>query len=163
MTELGIRTFRDAFGPDNDPQDIEAYLASAFTPTQIALELADPAVTFLLAYEADKPIGYAKLKVGKVPAPVHGFKPIELERLYVEAGVIGKGYGAALMAECIKEARLNGCDTLWLGVWERNQRAKIFYRKWGFSRIGTKEFIVGKEVQKDLIMAQRLNPPVSGR
>lgn len=163
LAELGNRTFRDAFGPDNNAEDMEAYIASAFTPTQIASELADPAVTFLLAYLAEKPIGYAKLKVGKVPECVHGFKPLELERLYIGEGVIGKGYGTALMASCVEEACQSGYETLWLGVWERNERAQNFYRKRGFSGVGTKEFIIGKDVQKDLIMERRLNSPVSGR
>jgi len=158
LVELGIRTFRDSFGPDNDPQDLEAYLAAAFTPTQIASELADPTVTFLLAYAAEKPIGYAKLKTGKVPECVHGFKPVELVRLYVQKGVIGKGYGAALMAACIEEARQSGYETLWLGVWERNEHAQNFYRKWDFSEVGSKEFVVGKDVQKDRIMERRLKP-----
>ncbi len=158
LTELGIRTFRDTFGPDNDSQDLEAYLTSAFTPPQIASELADPTVTFLLAYAAEKPIGYAKLKPGQVPVCVHSFKPVELVRLYVEKGVIGKGYGAALMAACIEEARQSGYETLWLGVWKRNERAQNFYRKRGFRQVGSKEFIVGKDVQKDLIMERRLKP-----
>ena len=156
LVELGIRTFRDAFGPDNDPQDMEAYLASAFTPRQIASELADPAVTFLLAYAAEKLIGYAKLKVGKVPECVHGFKAVELVRLYVEKDVIGQGYGAALMAACIEEARRSGYETMWLGVWEHNELALDFYRKWEFSRVGAKEFVVGKDVQKDHIMERPL-------
>jgi len=158
LIELGIRTFRDAFGPDNTSEDMEAYLASAFTPTQIASELADTTATFLLAYADEKLIGYAKLKVGKVPECVHGLKPVELERLYIEKGVIGKGYGAALMASCIEEARQRGYETLWLGVWKRNERAQNFYRKWGFSGVGTKEFIIGKDVQKDLIMERRFEP-----
>jgi ribosomal protein S18 acetylase RimI-like enzyme len=158
LTELGIRTFRDTFGPDNDPQDLQAYLASAFTPPQIAAELADPAVTFLLAYAAVKPIGYAKLMSGKVPESVQGCKPIELVRLYVEKGVIGKGCGAALMTACIEAARKSGYETLWLGVWERNAYAQNFYRKWGFRQVGFKEFIVGTDVQKDLIMERRLKP-----
>jgi len=156
LSELGTRTFRDAFGADNDPQDLEEYIASAFTPAQIASELADPTVTFLLAYAAEKSVGYAKLKVGKVPECVHGFKPVELVRLYVEKDDIGQGYGAALMAACIEEARHSGYETLWLGVWERNELALDFYRRWDFSKVGSKEFVVGEDVQKDHIMERSL-------
>ena len=123
-----------------------------------AAELADPAITYLLAYAAVKPIGYAKLKTGKVPKSVQGSKPIELVRLYVEKGVIGKGYGAALITACIEAARKSGYETLWLGVWERNERAQNFYRKCGFRQVGFKEFIVGTDVQNDLIMERRLKP-----
>jgi ribosomal protein S18 acetylase RimI-like enzyme len=66
------------------------------------------------------------------------------------------------MGACIEEARQSGYETLWLGVWKRNEGAQNFYRKWGFSGVGTKEFVVGKDVQKDLIMERRLKPQVSG-
>ncbi len=76
LSELGERTFRNTFASDNTPEDLEAYIARAFRTGQIASELADPAVTFLLVYAGDKPVGYAKLKTGHVPESVQGAKPL---------------------------------------------------------------------------------------
>ena len=92
ITELGTRTFLDAFGPDNNPGDMQNYITSAFNTTQIASELADSYSIFLLAYISENPVGYAKLNAGTAPECVRGNKSIELERIYVEQGVIGKGY-----------------------------------------------------------------------
>ncbi len=158
IIELGARTFLDAFGLDNNPEDMEKYITSAFNPAQIASELSDPASIFLLAYIAEKPVGYAKLQADEAPDCVRGFKPIELVRIYVEQGVMGKGYGAALMKACIEEAWQMGYETLWLGVWEYNERAQIFYRKWGFIQVGSKKFMIGSDVQQDLVMARSVKP-----
>jgi diamine N-acetyltransferase len=152
LAELGARTFRDAFGPDNDPDDMEEYIASTFTPARTAAELADPAATLLVAWAGAQAVGYAHLRIGQAPAEVRGAHPVELVRIYVDQRVIGSGYGSALMAACFAEARDRGCETVWLGVWEHNERAQAFYRRWGFVEVGSQEFVLGRDVQTDLIM-----------
>ena len=41
---------------------------------------------------------------------------------------------------------------LWLGVWERNDRARAFYVKCGFADAGEHIFLFGTDPQTDLIM-----------
>ena len=81
---------------------------------------------------------------------------MELVRLYLDKSLVGKGYGAALIEACIEQARDSGYETIWLGVWERNERAKVFYRRWEFIEVGSHDFIVGNDVQTDLIMELRV-------
>ena len=116
--------------------------------------MAEPSTIFLLAYEDCKAVGYVMLRVSKKPMVVIGPKPVELVRLYIEEEIIGKGYGSALMNSCLKEAKKNGRRTIWLGVWEKNLRAIRFYEKWGFTKLGTKEFVLGSDLQNDHIMAR---------
>ena len=152
LADLGARTFYDAFASDNRPEDIDTYIAQAFNPEQIAAELADPRSTFLLAQINGQAIGYAKLRAGDAPACVDGPRPIELERIYVDKNAHGRGVGAALMRACLAEARQAAFGAVWLGVWERNDRAQAFYRKWGFRDVGAKTFTVGNDVQSDRVM-----------
>ena len=49
LAELGARTFAETFAADNRPEDMAAYLASAFSVEQTAAELSDPRATWLLA------------------------------------------------------------------------------------------------------------------
>ena len=49
-------------------------------------------------------------------------------------------------------AQAEGFQTLWLGVWEFNTRAIEFYHRQGFVDVGNKEFMLGSELQTDLIM-----------
>ncbi len=152
LAEMGARTFSDAFGADNTPEDMAAYLAAAFSPAKQAAELADPSSVFLIAQVGPAPVGYARLKAGDAPAEVTAPRPIELARLYAEKEWIGHGVGAALMQACMDKARGQGYATLWLGVWERNPRAIAFYRRWGFCQVGTHVFQLGADPQTDLVM-----------
>jgi diamine N-acetyltransferase len=46
---------------------------------------------------------------------------------------------------------------LWLDVWERNPRGIAFYRKWGFVEVGRQAFMLGEDLQNDLMTARYLN------
>lgn len=156
LTTLGARTFSDAFAKDNTPEDMRKYLATAFTVEEIGLQVADPAMLFLLAEFDATPAGYAQLHAGEAPDFVSRDKPIELARLYVEQQFIGTGVGAALMQACLDEARQAGYQTIFLGVWEHNRRAQAFYHRWGFERVGKQPFLLGDDEQTDWVMQRAL-------
>lgn len=154
IADMGARTFEAAFRADNRPEDMQQYLSLNFSPARIKEQLSDPASIFLLAYENDRTVGYAMLRKSKKPVSISGPKPVELVRFYVEAGIIGKGYGSALMKSCLEEAKKSGHRTIWLGVWEKNRRAIKFYQKWGFTKVGFQKFVLGSDLQNDHILAR---------
>ena len=61
------------------------------------------------------------------------------------------------MGACLAEAEHRGYQAIWLGVWERNDRAISFYEKWGFATVGTKEFVLGSDAQTDLVMERSIS------
>lgn len=156
LAELGARTFADAFASDNTPEDMAAYLSSAFKPAQIASELADPKVTFYLAEVDGEIAGYTKLSAGKAQVEDTGDRPLELVRIYALQKWIGKGVGSALMQHCMEEGRQAGFCTLWLAVWKQNLRAQAFYTRWGFKIVGEQIFKLGSDIQMDWVMACEL-------
>ena len=162
LARLGAQTFRDTFAPDNTPQDMAAYLGRSFGPERQAAELADPGTTFLIAEAEAETVGYARLKLGPAPACIVAERPAEIVRLYAVAGWIGRGVGAALMRACLERAGRLMCDVVWLDVWEKNLRAIAFYRRWGFVEVGTQAFVLGSDVQHDLLMQKRLDPEAVG-
>jgi len=162
LAELGARTFSETFAADNSPEDMADYVAAAFSPRQQAAELADPDSLFLIAETNGVAVGYAMLRSGNVLDDVTGAKPIELVRLYVSQESLGRGFGAALMRVCIAEAKQQGYQTLWLGVWEHNQRAQAFYRKWDFHEIGTHIFQLGNDPQTDILMQRPISDLIPG-
>lgn len=155
LAELGALAFAAAFAAENTPEDMAAYLAEHFGPDQQAAELADPATTFLIAEQGGEAIGYARLKRGPAPDCIRGEQPIEIVRFYAHPQRIGRGIGAALMRACLELAASQGCDVVWLDVWERNQRAIVFYEKWGFAVVGEQDFQLGDDLQHDLLMARK--------
>jgi ribosomal protein S18 acetylase RimI-like enzyme len=61
------------------------------------------------------------------------------------------------MEQAINIAIERGKKYVWLGVWEHNERAKKFYAKNGFYKIGQHSFFMGDDEQTDYIMRRNLD------
>jgi ribosomal protein S18 acetylase RimI-like enzyme len=82
--------------------------------------------------------------------------PIEIERIYSKKEMIGKGVGKMLMERCLAVAAGNKRKEIWLGVWEYNDKAIEFYKRWGFEKFGEHHFPVGLDLQTDWLMKKRI-------
>ncbi len=158
VAPLAEQTFRDTFAADNSAEDMDAYVRTSLSLDQLRAEIEDATNTFLLAFASDaqRPVGYAKFRTSTADPNVSGPRPVELERLYVDQRALGHGVGAAIMQACLDRARAAGFETMWLGVWEHNERAKAFYAKWAFRTVGSHVFQLGADAQTDLIMQRPL-------
>ena len=157
LAEFGARTFRTAFSANNNPADLDAYIAEAFSDETILGEINDAQSTFLLATVEGMNVGYAKIYKGNPPDCVDGPKPIELARIYVDARRQSSGVGAALLQAVFDYARDEGYGTVWLGAWEKNPDAIRFYERHGFAAVGAKYFMVGSDRQNDIVMRRVLD------
>lgn len=68
----------------------------------------------------------------------------------------GAAVVAALMQFAVNLAARRKKRYVWLGVWEKNEKALRFYRKQGFYRIGAHPFVMGDDVQTDDLMRKDL-------
>jgi ribosomal protein S18 acetylase RimI-like enzyme len=152
LAQIGARTFIQAFGAANTPEDLADYIKSSFSRDIQAEELAREDTLFLVASWNDRTAGYAKLRMADSPAFLTATNPVELERFYVDEKWHGKGVSHVLMRDLVARSVSRGHDVIWLGVWERNDRAIAFYCKWGFEIVGKKEFRLGSDVQSDFVM-----------
>ncbi|HEX9386076.1 MAG TPA: GNAT family N-acetyltransferase [Anaerolineales bacterium] len=157
LSELGARTFYETFAKDNTPENMDAHLKRSFSPEIQFNELSQPDIIFLIAESENVPIGYAQLILNSRDEAIQGTKPLEIRRIYASQEHLGEGVGKELMQATINEARQRGCDGVWLGVWEKNQRAIDFYKKWGFREVGTHVFSVGNDPQNDFVMKLELS------
>ena len=149
LSELGAKTFFDTFAKDNTPENMAAYLKKSFSPDMQRTELSNLINIFLIAEYESQSIGYAQLILDSKEEILTGIKPLEIRQIYALQEYLGKGVGKALMQTAIREAQQRDCDSLWLGVWEKNPRAIDFYKKWGFKEVGTHIFTVGDDPQRD--------------
>jgi GNAT superfamily N-acetyltransferase len=156
VSELARRTFYDTFAATNDPADMALYLAGAYSIDIQTRELNDRDITTLLVEEGGTAIAYAMVRGDHVPGCVTGPNPVELWRFYVAREWHGRGVAAALMDRVRIAARERGAKTLWLGVWERNDRARAFYAKCGFTDTGEHIFLFGTDPQTDRVMVTAL-------
>ena len=142
------RMFRDAFAASNDPAQMDAYCRDHYSETIQRAELEQPDIRVLFLEEHGKVVAYAQLRLG---APEG-----EIWRFYVDRGQHGRGIAQRLMSESLEHLRSTGAERVVLAVWEHNPRAIAFYRKTGFEVVGTRPFILGAEVQTDLVMMRAL-------
>jgi diamine N-acetyltransferase len=156
LTEFGARTFRESFGKDNTAEDMEKHLAAAWRPDLQRGEVRDPAIDTLIATSNGALAGFAMIRDGHGPPGVSTARPVELWRFYVDKPWQGRGLAKSLMSAVEASATARGARELWLGVWERNERAQAFYRKCGFEKVGTQIFVVGTDPQTDHVMLRRL-------
>ena len=156
LTEIGASTFAETFEAANTPEDFAAYMRAAFGEAIQRAELEDPETTVLFAEREGDVVGYVMLRDGTTPSIVPAEDALEIARLYARRRAVGTGVGAALMQRALAEAAVRGKDAVWLGVWEHNERAIRFYEAWGFHRCGTQPFLLGTDLQIDLVMVRRL-------
>lgn len=131
------------------PADLDAYLAKNYGADIQRAEIADSKVRYRLALRGGDVVGYCMM--GVLSMPVDDARGVELHRLYVDESVKGAGVAAALMDDCIAWARSQQASALYLSVWENNERAQRFYRRFGFQDHGEWDFMVGATADRDLI------------
>lgn len=156
LCALGRDTFCETFAEANSREDMERYLTEAFAPSRIHAELVDPSSTWWVVEADGVLLGYAKLNVGSAQTEEMPSSWAELQRIYIRSSAHGLGLGSTLLAMAEEEARQLGADTLWLGVWEHNERALGFYRARGFEQHSTHTFVLGDDKQTDLVMVKSL-------
>lgn len=154
ITDLSRQTFYDTFAAVNTKEDMDKFMNEQFCKKMLIQEVLDSKNIFLLAFDGDTPLGYAFLREGEKQPQFNEKSSIEIARIYASKSSIGRGVGKALMEECIAVAGRMKRAILWLGVWEKNQRAIKFYSKWGFEKFAEHDFVLGNDVQKDWLMSK---------
>lgn len=147
LSDFASRQFRATYSADTPASDLEAYISKSFTVEKQSDEITTSDSDVLIAIIDEKIIGYAhvKFQAGVTRSAL-------LNRIYVEQSWKGKAVGSALLTEVIGKVRGMGADRIKLTVYERNARAVAFYKKAGFTVIGTEVLAVGEDRQTDLVM-----------
>jgi len=158
LAQLAARLFAEAYGPTHPEPELSRYLTRSFSVDKVREEITDSDVTMFVGEdETRRPLGYAFLRrTGLLPEGVANSNSYEVVRFYVEAAAQGRGIGAALMERCFDESRRRGADMIWLQVWKEAPWAIGFYKRMGFSTVGSAAFYFGDQVGDDHIMSRSL-------
>jgi ribosomal protein S18 acetylase RimI-like enzyme len=157
LIDVAKRTFITAFKEQNNKDDFETYIASAFSEKQIKSELLNPNCMFYLAYLNDALIGYFKLNEKEAQHEQFEEEGIELERIYILEEFQKQRLGEQLLYKSLEIANTKKVAFLWLGVWEHNMSAIRFYKKHGFSKFSTHPYYLGKDKQTDWLLKRSFN------
>jgi ribosomal protein S18 acetylase RimI-like enzyme len=155
LSKIGGDTFYETFIPFNTEIDIRQYISKAYAIDVIKQNLVNPDIAYYLCYDANIVIGYIKL-IHHATYKGLTNRSIELEKIYVLASYFGSGAGKLLMDFAVKHSKENGFETLFLGVWQENERAVHFYKKMGFEVFETRQFQLGERLCDDYMMKKNL-------
>jgi len=162
LVALGEKTFFEKWKDTTSSENMKNYLAQTFTEEKLKVEISDPSVIYLIAEENSVALGYAKLlhthpdiEEAKPEVRFTEENPLEVSRIYVMPELIGKNIGGKLMERIFEIARDEKCDLIWLGVWEHNPATR-FYARHGFVKAGTHKFLLGDQVDTDMVMIKRV-------
>ncbi|WP_196137821.1 GNAT family N-acetyltransferase [Aliikangiella sp. G2MR2-5] len=161
LSKLAEKTFRETFSHENTIDDMDDYCANNYSEAIQSSELANSGYYTFVAEneqieENKKLVAYTQIKWDSIPSNMELEHPAEIKRIYIEKHYHGKGLAQKLMFQCLSKMKENNVQTAWLGVWENNFRAITFYKKTGFTEIGEHIFTLGKDKQRDIILALNL-------
>jgi ribosomal protein S18 acetylase RimI-like enzyme len=153
---IGRETFLQTFSEINSEENMSKYLKESFSSEKLTDELSNELSQFYFAKLSNEVIGYMKLNTGAAQKENPDENALEIERIYVLQDFHGKKVGQLLYNKAIEVAKELAVDHVWLGVWEENFRALAFYTKNGFVKFGQHEFVLGDDIQIDLLMKKAL-------
>lgn len=156
LRRMAESTFVQAFGAQNTPEDMAEYTAKAFSLAHVQAEFDHPDSFFYFAKEAGNPIAYLKLNFNQAQTDLKEAEGMEIERIYVESTHQGKGIGATLFDFAWAIAIERGMAYVWLGVWDQNPGAIRFYERQGFKAFSQHSFLLGQDLQSDILMRKDL-------
>ena len=156
LQKISITTFRETFEEVNSEKDMQKYLDENLSLERLKSELENPDSEFYFIENENKNLGYLKLNFGNAQTEKVEENYFEIERIYVLKAFLGQKIGQILFDKAIEIGREKNLEYVWLGVWEENHRAIRFYGKNGFEIFGKHDFVLGEDVQTDLLMKMKI-------
>lgn len=136
ISTLAHAVWPEAYGSILSPAQIKYMLDLFYAHESLEKQFKDNHV-FLLGLMNAETVGFASYSHAN-KAGVY-----KVHKLYVHPMLHGKGIGKKLLDRIVKDVKPLGATTIQLDV-NRDNRAKSFYEKYGFSIVGEKDTAIGE-------------------
>ena len=156
LQTIAKQTFTETFGSQNTAEDLAKFLSEEYAFDKLKAEVENPESFYYFCYFEDELAGYLKLNVGAAQTEPDYPEALEIQRIYVLQKYQRKRIGLAMMQQALAVAKKIKKSQVWLGVWEKNLKAQAFYRKSGFEKVGSHDFVLGNDIQTDYILVKEL-------
>ena len=156
LAKIAKQTFRETFAHDNTEEQLQEYFEETYSPRVLSTELENPdSETYFIMHE-EEIAGFLKVNWGNAQTERELENAFEIQRLYVLQTYQGFGLGKQLFEFALEHAEKNGFSWAWLGVWEHNTKAQVFYYRYGFEKFSQHRFMVGQKVDTDWLLKKKL-------
>jgi len=140
LAGMGRITFLEAHGSSASADIVTAYVDQNYSETVLTAQLNDPGNLYHLIYYSGAPAGYSKIIYNTSNANISAPQVTKLERIYLLKEFYGLDLGRELLDYNIGLSKKNAQAGMWLFVWKENHRAINFYKKSGFTIVGSHDF-----------------------
>lgn len=154
IAATGRQSFYDAFHSIFIRKDeLQKYLDTNYDVFKLRNSIENSNSLFFVAYDDNKPIGFAKLKQQSKHQQIQSARQVELQKIYVLKEYHGTGVSQTLLNKVLDTASELQPEIVWLNVHVGNTKARRFYEKNGFSVVGKHYYTIGtQKFEFDLMM-----------
>lgn len=152
LQKISVSTFTETFQELNTADNMKKYIDESLSYSKLKSELDNENSQFYFLKSEDQIAGYLKVNTGSAQTELKEENALEVERIYINKTFHGKGAGMRLINKAFDIAQQHGKEYVWLGVWEKNDKAIRFYKKFGFKEFAQHQFVLGDDVQTDIMM-----------
>ena len=144
--EIWRPTYKDLM----TPEQLEYMIALIYSTASLNSQMTEKQHAFLLLYDEQRPIGFASYSTTDEPGTY------KLQKIYVHGDYQGKGVGRFLLEGVIERVKAANATTLELDV-KRDNKARFFYEKQGFTILKEKDTNIGNGYwMRDYVMRKPL-------
>jgi diamine N-acetyltransferase len=153
LSDIGAATFVETFGHLYAAEDLNPFLAKAYSLEASQAVLADAGVGVWLASTADAlPAAFVVAGPCKLPVPNLESAAGEIRQLYVRGEFQNLRLGARLLDTALAWLSAQQRAPVYIGVWSENLGAQRFYARYGFEKVGEYYFPVGNARDLEFIL-----------
>ena len=157
IAALSVQVFLDTYATDGVRQDLAREAFREYSEQAFVARLSASSRRFVLAERQMALVGFAEIDCDAREPPVPGIRGVELARLYVQPQAQRSGVGTALLRAAEKVALSAEAPAVWLTVWERNDRALVFYSRSGYADVGATVYTFEGREYGNRVFAKQLS------
>lgn len=151
LAVLATQVWLHTYATDGISREIAEYALAQLAPQKYLSVLANPSSKVWVAECGGNLIGLAVVKFG-IQCPASGGSSTELQTLYAQEHFLGQGVGRLLLQTAEESAHNRAHTALWLTANVRNANALAFYKRQGYSQIGTTYFALGQSQHENHVL-----------
>lgn len=157
LRQLAIQTYTETFGHDTTAEQLEEFFNKDYHIDLLKKELSSSESEHHFIYVDGRLAGYIKVNWGSAQTEQELENAFEIQRIYVLRQFQGYGLGKKLFSFALEKAEQGNFDWVWLGVWEHNHKAQVFYAQYGFEKFSEHKFVVSEDkVDTDWLLKKRI-------
>jgi GNAT superfamily N-acetyltransferase len=146
IIQLAEETWWPTYSPLIEKEQIAFMLGEIYTVPKISAQIENGSQAYLLLSEGEQPVAFASYSPREENPDIY-----KLHKIYCLPATQGKGYGKVLIDAVVDKVSAAGKHLLELNV-NRQNSAKIFYEKMGFTIAYEEDVAIGPYWMNDYVM-----------